>query len=268
MRPRHVAADYAFLDHPGPLAFAHRGGSGLAVNEGLENSMRAFQAAIDLGYRYLETDAQVTADGVAVVLHDATLERTTGRPGTVADLTYDQLREFRIGGREPVPRLSELLGAWPQARVNVDIKTWGAVEPVVAEVRRARAHERVCLAAFSERRIRRVRRLLGPAVATACGPASVALLRGLPGDRVRRLLLAAPVPCVQVPRRVGRIEVVTPAFVRRAHELGKQVHVWTVDEPAEMRLLLERGVDGLISDRIDLLRDVLAERGQWQAAAS
>ena len=263
-----VAADYPFLDFPGPLAFAHRGGTGLAGNVGLENSMAAFQAAVDLGYTYLETDVHVTADGAVVAFHDDSLERMTGAAGRIADLTYDALGNHLIGGREAIPLLEDVLQTWPHARVNIDVKVDGAIDPVVRVIRRNAAEDRVCIAAFSERRIRRVRRLLGPRVATAYGPLGVAALRTLPLDGLRRQLLAAPVPCLQVPWRFRRFEVVTPAVVQRAHDLGKHVHVWTIDDPGDIRALLDRGVDGIISDRIDVLRDVLIERGQWKAAAA
>jgi glycerophosphoryl diester phosphodiesterase len=267
MRTRLVAGDYPFLDHPGPIAFAHRGGTGHALNTGLENSMAAFQTAVDLGYRYLETDVQVTADGAVVAFHDTSVTRTTGGIGEVAKLRYDQLRRFLIGGRESIPLLEDLLTTWPRARFNIDVKVRGAIDPVVEVVRRQRAEERVCFASFSEHRIRRVRRRLGPHVATAYGPLGIAAVRAVPVGALRRRLLAAPVPCLQVPWRVGRLEVATPAFVDRAHTLGKHVHVWTVDDPDDMRVLLDRRVDGLISDRIDVLRDVLLERGQWDVGA-
>jgi glycerophosphoryl diester phosphodiesterase len=266
MRTRLVASDYAFLDHPGTLAFAHRGGTGLSGNAGLENSMVAFQAAVDLGYTYLETDVHVTADDAVVAFHDASLARTTGGAGHIAELSYDDLRRHLIGGRETIPLLEDVLQAWPHVKVNIDVKARAAIDPVVRVVRRNSAEERVCFASFSERRIRRVRRLLGPHVATAYGPLGVAALRAVPVQGLRRLLLSAPVPCLQVPWRVRRLEVVTPGFVRRAHALGKHVHVWTVDDPAHIRTLLDRDVDGIISDRIDVLRDVLVERGQWEAA--
>ncbi|MDQ4110006.1 MAG: glycerophosphodiester phosphodiesterase [Actinomycetota bacterium] len=266
MRTRLAASDYAYLDHPGPLAFAHRGGTGLADSTGLENSMAAFQAAIDLGYTYLETDVHVTADGAVVAFHDASLERTTGGAGRIAELGYDDLRSHLIGGRETIPLLEDLLQTWPQAKLNIDVKVRGAIDPVVGVVRRNGAEERVCFASFSERRIRKVRRLLGPHVATAYGPLGVAALRAVPLQALRRRLLSAPVPCLQVPWHLGRLEVVTPTFVRRAHDVGKHVHVWTVDDRDSIGLLLDRGVDGIISDRIDTLREVLVERGQWQAA--
>lgn len=263
MAPRLTAADYTFLDHPGPLPFAHRGGFSDGQNTGLENSMAAFQSAVDLGFRYFETDVHVTADDAVVAFHDSSLLRTTGVRARVADLTYDELRACLIGGRETIPLLADLFQTWPQVRVNIDVKVRDAIEPVVRVVRERRAEDRVCIASFSERRIRAVRRRLGPHVATAYGPLGVAALRALPIDGLRRRLLSAPVPCLQVPWRVGRLEVVTSDFVDRAHSLGKHVHVWTVDDPDDMRALLDLGVDGLISDRIDVLREVLQERGQW-----
>lgn len=268
MRNRLLASDYAFLDHPVPLAFAHRGGWAHADHTGLENSMAAFQAAVDLGYRYLETDVQVTADGAVVAFHDPSLRRTTGGTGNIAELTYAELRGHLIGGREAIPLLDDLLTAWPQARINIDVKVRDVIDPVVGAVRHRHAEDRVCFASFSERRIRQVRRLLGPYVATAYGPLGIAAARTLPLDLLSRRLLSAPVPCLQVPRWFGRVEVVTPAFVARAHELGKHVHVWTVNDRDDMRTLLDRGVDGIITDRIDTLRDLLVERGQWVQATS
>jgi glycerophosphoryl diester phosphodiesterase len=112
-------------------------------------------------------------------------------------------------------------------------------------------------------RLRAVRRRLGTGVATALGPAGVAGLRLVPTARLRALLLSAPVPCVQVPERVPGLRVVTAGFLHRAHSLGKHVHVWTVDEATAMARLLDLGVDGIMTDRIDTLRSVLTERGEW-----
>ena len=263
MSHRLRAADYAFFEHDGPLAFAHRGGASYAGNLGYENSLRAFQQAVEMGYRYLETDVHATADGVLLAFHDKTLDRVTDRAGRIARLPYAQVRRARIGGTEPIPTLAELLDAWPHVRINVDVKEAGAIAPLASLVRGMGVADRVCVASFSAARIRRVRALLGPQVATALGPVGVASLRLLPVSRLRALLLSGNVPAVQVPQRVGRLHVVTASFVARAHALGKHVHVWTIDDEAEMSRLLDLGVDGLMTDRIDTLRDVLIARGQW-----
>ena len=152
---------------------AHRGGA----IEHLENTMPAFEACVELGYRYLETDVRVTADGVLVVFHDATLERVTDRTGRVEHLTWAEVSQARIGGREPIMRLEDLLGAWPDVRFNLDIKAAGVLAPLVRTVRRLGIADRICLGSFSDARIAAARRLFGPSVCTSLGPRGVAALR-------------------------------------------------------------------------------------------
>jgi glycerophosphoryl diester phosphodiesterase len=255
-----VGHRFEYLDAPPPLAFAHRGGAA----RGDENTAAAFGRAVALGYRYVETDVQVTADGVPVVFHDPTLHRVTGQPGRVAALRWADLATVRIGGAAAVPRLDEVLDAWPQVRFNVDVKADAGVAPTVHAVSRAGARERVLLASFSDARLARLRALAGPGVATSLGMRAVARLRvgSLTGRRVR---LPDSVVAVQVPPRYGRVPVVDRRFVGYAHRLGLQVHVWTIDEPAEMHELLDLGVDGIMTDHVDVLRDVYASRGHWAA---
>src|SRR4051794_31085924 len=145
---------------------AHRGG---AV-EHLENSMPAFEACVALGYRYLETDVRATADGVLVAFHDSHLERVSDRTGRLEQLPWSEVAQARIGGREPLVRLEDLLGAWPDVRFNLDIKAAGALAPLVRLVRRLKVVDRLCLASFSDARVAAARRLLGPSVWTSLGP--------------------------------------------------------------------------------------------------
>lgn len=254
---------YPFLDHPGPIPLAHRGGARYGPNLGIENSMTAFENAIKLGYRYLETDVQATADGVLVVFHDPTLDRVTDRRGPIAEMPYEEIRRARIGGREPIPLLAEVLDAWPEVRVNIDPKADSAVEPLVRVIREARAEDRVCISSFSQRRVFRIRRLLGPRVATGLGPAEIAALKLPLTATGHRWVLSDAAPVLQVPSGYRGISFLTPRFLDRAHELGLQVHVWTIDDADRMHALLDLGVDGLITDRPDVLRDVLCARGQW-----
>lgn len=260
---------YAFLDHDGPIAMAHRGGAHLPGNEGLENSLAAFANAVALGYRYLETDVHATSDGVLLAFHDHHLDRVTDGRGRVGELPWNVVRRARIGGREPIPTLEELLGEFPDARVNVDVKHRSAIAPLIAVVRRTNALERVCVASFSDRRLAAVRRALGPRLCTSYGPrdaTTLRLLASLPTDNaaVARAVLPAGVPCAQLPHAFGRLPVTTGRLVALAHRARVAVHVWTVDDPARMRALLDLGVDGLITDRPDTLRAVLHERGLWR----
>jgi len=255
------------LDQPGSvLAFAHRGGAFHPAIKGLENTMAAFQHAFELGYRYLETDVHLTRDGMLLAFHDARLARVTGHRGTIADLDYAEVTEALIGGREQIPTMASLFAQFPEARFNIDIKAQPAVAPLAALVDSMDVHERVCVSSFSERRISQFRSLAGARVATAAGPLGVAMFRLLPATALLGVLARNPAAALQVPHRRGRVTVATPALIAAAHALGKHVHVWTVDDPEQMRDLLDLGVDGLMTDRTDLLRDVLLARGQWMGA--
>ncbi len=253
------AAQYAFLDGPTPLAMAHRGGA----IEHLENTMPAFQACVDLGYRYLETDVRVTADGVLVVFHDPTLERVTDRPGRVEHLSWAEVSKARIGGREPILRLEALLGARPDVRINHDIKAAGVLAPLVRTVRRMAIADRICLGSFSDARLAAARRLFGPSVCTSLGPRGVAALRLSSYSPKAAGLVRMQAGCAQVPLQLGGRALVDERFVAVAHARGLQVHVWTVDDEVEAARMLDLGVDGVMTDRPAMLRELLEKRSQW-----
>jgi glycerophosphoryl diester phosphodiesterase len=255
---------YRFLDDGGPvLAFAHRGGARHPDLIGLENTRAAFAHAVALGYTYLETDVHVTRDGVLVAFHDALLERVTDGIGTLEELDAADLAVLRVAGREPVPILVELLTSFPGARFNIDLKSDAAVASLAALVADRGLHDRVLVGSFSGRRLRRFRRLTGHRVATSASPGEVAAYAVLPGRLAARVVRRPSV--LQVPHRRGPLVVASAALVRRAHRGGLHVHVWTVDDADQMRTLLDRGVDGLMTDRTDILARVLAERGLWPA---
>jgi glycerophosphoryl diester phosphodiesterase len=253
------AVRYAFLDGPGPVAMAHRGGA----IEHLENTLPAFQACVELGYRYLETDVRVTADGVLVVFHDPTLERVTDRTGRIEALPWSEVSTARIGGREPILRLEDLLGAWPDIRFNLDIKAAGVLAPLVRSVRRLKVADRICLGSFSDARIAAARRLFGPSVCTALGPRGVAALRLSSYSPRAAGLVRIQAGVAQVPLQLGGRALVDERFLAAAHARDLQVHVWTVDTEEEATTMLELGVDGLMTDRPAMLRDLLEKRGQW-----
>jgi glycerophosphoryl diester phosphodiesterase len=227
----------------------------------MENSLAAFTRAVAEGYRYLETDVHATSDGVVVVHHDVVLDRTTDASGPVAAQPWSVVRRARVGGREPIARLEDLLEELPGALLNIDVKSDAAVEPVLGVLRRTGAWGRVCLASFSDRRLARLRRSAGAGLLTSMGPRNVGALWAAGRVRVARLPVRGMV--AQVPLAQGRLRVVDGRFVGAAHRRGLEVHVWTVDEEAVMRQLLDLGVDGLVTDRPDRLREVLLARGAW-----
>ncbi|MFC0553083.1 glycerophosphodiester phosphodiesterase [Planotetraspora thailandica] len=254
---------FPFLDHPGPLAFAHRGGAA----EGRENTMAAFSRAVELGYTYLETDAHATSDGVLLAFHDHTLDRVTDRTGRISQLPYREVGKARIGGVDEIPLIEDLLGAWPDVRVNIDVKESTAIGPLARVIRRTNAYDRICLTSFSDLRLAGARRAVGREICSALGPRGIAALRtaAISGGYGRLLagLARAGVPCAQVPIGFRGLRVTTRPFIRTAHAIGMQVHVWTIDDPVTMENLLDLGVDGIMTDNITGLRDVLGRRGQW-----
>jgi glycerophosphoryl diester phosphodiesterase len=248
---------YPYLDHDGPIAMAHRGGALHPDNVGYENSMHAFQHAVDLGYRYLETDLHATSDGVVIAFHDSKLDRVTDRTGVIAELPWSEVSKAKINGHEPIPRLDELLEHFPDVRFNLDIKAENGLEPAAEVLKAAQAIDRICVSSFSQSRVRRIRKLLGPRLCTGYGEYEIALIRFLP------IALPSRGACLQIPEAYGPLRVLAPGLIKRAHARGKQVHVWTIDDPDTMRRMLDAGIDGIITDRTDLLRDVLVERDQW-----
>ncbi|MEJ8280797.1 glycerophosphodiester phosphodiesterase family protein [Pseudonocardia spirodelae] len=251
---------HPYLDGPYPRAYAHRGWH-IGELAGCENTLAAFTAAADHGLRYVEMDVHASADGVPFVHHDPTLDRTTDGAGRIDERPAAELDGVRVTGAhrsEPLPRLAAVLAALPGVRVTVELKSAAVIAPTLAVLDAADAWDRVCLGSFSGRWLSAARAGAGARLCTSMGQAEVVALRarawGVPGA-----LLPSPAGVfAQVPTTFGPIPVAGDRrFVRAAHRAGHEVHVWTVDDAAAMRELLSIGVDGLLSDRPDLLLDVV-----------
>lgn len=222
--------------------------------------MTAFAAAVAMGYRYVETDVNVTRDGVLVAFHDHTLDRVADMTGDIGALTYADVRRARVGD-DHIPLLEDILGTWPDLRVHVDAKRLAAAAPLVAAVERTSAQDRVCIGAFPDRTVRALRRFSGGRICTWMGRAEIMAVRlaslGVPTPR-------SAAACTQVPVRHGRLPLVDLRFLDTAHRRGVGVHVWTINERAEMERLLDMGVDAILSDRPTLLKQVFSDRGLWR----
>jgi len=249
-------ARHPFLEGPQPVAFAHRGGA----SDAPENTLAAFARAVQMGYRYLETDVHATRDGVLMAFHDPDLRRTCGVEARIEDLYFADLRDVRVAGTEPIPTLDDVLGTWPDAMVNIDCKSDAAVGPLIARLRSGDALDRTCIGSFSDRRLAAIRLEFGPRVCTSCGPREIAALRAGSwfGRTGRNAAHAA-----QVPVRQGPFTILDRRFIESAQRAGLHVHAWTIDDPAEMHRLLDLGVDGIMTDRPSVLLDVLRTRGSW-----
>ena len=253
-----TAARFAFLDWPGPIAFAHQGGAA----EFPGNTMKAFDGAIALGYRYLETDLQATSDGVLIVFHNDTLDETTDHSGTISKLPWSVVKEARVGGTEPIARFEEVLEAHPEARFNIEPKTDAAVGPFIDAVRRTGVIDRICCGSFSDGRLRTIRKALGPTLCTGMGNWTVARMRLASWLRLK-VLARTPAACTQVPPKEKIVSIADGRYITFAHDVDLAVHVWTIDDADTMNRLLDLGADGIMTDTPSVLKDVLVQRGQW-----
>ncbi len=249
---------WVYLDADLPIAFAHRGGD----EEAPENTVGAFRHATSLGYRYLETDVHTTADGTLVAFHDGGLERVAGLEGAIADQQWSDLKTIDLGGGHGVPTMDELFETFPEGRFTIEPKSDSAVQPLIDAITAHDAIDRVCIGSFVDDRIDAVRAALGPTLCSSPGPRTV-----------MKLLWTALGPgrwdggghgCVQIPKRFGPLTV-NRRLVDGIHELGLQIHVWTINDAPTMHDLLDVGVDAIMTDKVELLRDVMIERGQWRS---
>jgi len=233
----------------------------------MENTLNAFEVAVSSGFTYIETDVRATADGVLLAFHDASLGRVTDRDGRIADLPFSEVGQARVGGREPIPRLDDLLHAFPGVRFNLDAKHASTLRPLARLLTSSPGLlDRVCLASFSDRRLAWLRAALGPGVCTGLGPREIVRLKRA-AVTGRRAALPATALAVQVPPGPALLPLVDDRFVRTAHRHLLAVHVWTVDEEPVMRRLLDLGVDGIMTDRPAVLKALLQRRAQWPGRA-
>lgn len=265
----------AFLTHEGQLFFAHRGGSALAP----ENTLTSFAKGLSYGADALELDAHPTRDGEIVVFHDDTLDRTTDGSGRISGFTLDDLRQFDVGYRftsdagatypyrgqgVTIPTLAEVYERFPTARVNIEIKedVPGVEKQLWHVIQAAHAEDRSLVAGFLAAPLLRFRTVSQGRVATSGSMPEIRAFVLAAYARATRLLRPA-YDALQVPETYRGVPVVTPTTVRAAHQMGLAVHVWTVDDRVSMERLLGYGVDGLMSDRPDILAQVLQD---WRVA--
>lgn len=233
--------------------FVHRGGD----EKKTENTLEAFQYSSDLGFTFMETDVQYTKDGEVVVFHDIDLKRIAGLEKKISELSLKEIKSIDLIGGGKIPTLDDLLSSFKNLRFNIDIKVDSAVEKTVDIIKSQDALNRTCLAAFSSKRLNRIRNLAGKDACTSMGQLEVSKLImrswGLPFDK-------QPGMCAQVPTAQWGIPVVTEGFIEEAHRQDKLVHVWTIDDPEEMRNLIKKSVDGLMTDKPSILKKVLIEQ--------
>ena len=241
---------------PTPRFLAHRG---LALDVP-ENTIDAILRAEKAGAAYIETDVRSTSDGVAVLFHDETLERITGKKLPISELDSEALKYIDLGGGARIPTLYQALVEFPRLRFNIDVKSADAITATALAVNDAGAEHRVLVTSFSERRRSRAVKKLANVVSSASAPRFIAILVAAKCGAVPVVkFFARGLVAVQVPRRSGVIEVITPRVLATLHEAGLEVHVWTINSPAEMVELIGMGCDGIVTDRIDVAVELFAK---------
>jgi len=251
------------------MAIAHRGSRLLWP----ENTLPAFQGARDLGLRLLETDLHVTRDGVLVAFHDHLLDRTTNGEGPIADRWWPELELIDAGHNFAphagypwrnkgikIPRLDELMETFGDAGFVLDLKQPGTEERLAELLKQRGWEDRVVVGSFSDLRMRRFRKASKGGVWTSSGP--VEAFAHWSASRLGRRL-PGPAKAIQIPEEFAFRRLVDRKLTESAHAAGRQVHVWTINDPEVMDHLLDAGVDGIITDRPDLLRALLERRQQW-----
>jgi glycerophosphoryl diester phosphodiesterase len=238
------------------LAFAHRGGNEFAP----ENSFRAFKSAVDIGYKYLETDVHLTKDGFLIAFHDDTLDRVTDKSGLIRDLTLSEIKKAKIAGTDEIPLLSELLNSFTDCFFNIDCKVDETVQPLINLINNKDFINRVCIGSFSQKRINFIRKSLGKDVKTSMGPAEVILSKFLSytslGYNFKSSYTSIPI------RRYG-INLLEERNIKYLKSNNQKVIAWTINDEDQMKMLINIGIDGIMTDNLTLLKKVLIEESLW-----
>lgn len=228
------------------VVLAHRGGT-----KPTENTLAAFKNVLSAGADIIETDIRATKDGIAVLFHDESVLRLTGEAKNVSDYLWNELEDLHLQTGGKIASLAQALEEFPEAKFNIDVKAEDAIPDLVANVERLKAHDRVLVSSFSNRRrLKALKQFSGP-VATS-GSASVVIkvwlfcLLGLPLSMVSRLL--ENIGALQIPRRMSFIRLDSPRFVKKVVATGTQLHYWTINDPKEILELASLGANGIVTD--------------------
>ena len=241
---------HPYLDVPGVAISAHRGGS----IEAPENTIESFEYSIELGSSYIETDVQLSSNGIPYIFHDNDLKRLFGKNIIFNSLHSDEIDELILFDKYKIPTLESTLQKFPDTLFQIDVKTDEVVLPTMEVIKKTNSTDKVCIASFSSKRLKQVHKLY-PEICLSMGP-----------FEVMKLLLASfglyrnkvPGNCLQIPIYQYGIKLVTKRFIDYIHSIGLKIHVWTINDEDTMQKLIDLGVDGIITDRPKALKDLLS----------
>ena len=238
-----------YLLPSGCSIFAHRGG----CLEASENTLESFQYALNIGSQYIETDVQLSQDGKVYIFHDDSLKRVVGIDKNFSDLPSSEIDSIKIFNGNAIPTLEEVLETFPNARFNIDLKTDLVAEPALEILKKHNAQDRVCIASFSDERIDLARKYI-PSICTSMGPNQILQIRLGAWKFINPKIVS---DCVQIPIYKYGIKLASKTMVDFCHANHLKVHVWTINDAKTMKKLISIGVDGIITDRPKLLKEVL-----------
>ena len=240
------------------MAFAHRGAS----LDSVENSIDAFDAAYKIGFRNFELDVNASLDREVFVFHDENLKRLTGKNIQFNHLPAAELKRLLVYGKKEIPTLSEVVKKFPDAQFNIDAKSWSVAKPLCKFIDSAKIHDRICIGGFNDLRTKKIVRKLGMQVCHSFGPLGIGWFFLCYFLNVRRTFAAG---CLQLPEKLLRYRLLSRRFVKFAHSCGLKVHIWTVNDEKIMKRLIDLGVDGIMTDDCEMLKEVLKSRGLWKS---
>ncbi len=241
---------HPYLDVQGVAISAHRGGS----IEAPENTIESFEYSIELGSSYIETDVQLSSNGIPYIFHDDDLKRLFGKNIIFNSLHSDEIDELKLFDKYKIPTLESTLQKFPDTLFQIDVKTDEVVLPAMEVIKKTNSTDKVCIASFSSKRLKQVHKLY-PEICLSMGPFEVMKLLlssfGLYRNKV-------PGNCLQIPIYQYGIKLVTKRFINYIHSIGLKIHVWTINDEDTMQKLIDLGVDGIITDRPKALKDLLS----------
>jgi len=238
-----------YLNYSGVAVLAHRGGS----IESYENTIESFYYSQSLGCRFIETDVQVSSDGIPYIFHDETLTRLLGKNDVFSNLHSSEIEDLRIFESHKIPRLDETLQTFPDMYFQIDVKTDEVAMPALEVIHQCKAEDRVCIASFNSARLSKVNNIY-PEICLSMGPNEVSKMLLSSFGLYKKTIMG---DCLQVPMYYYGIKVVTKRFVDFIHSKGLKICVWTINDEKTFKKLIDMGVDGIITDKPKLLFQVL-----------
>ena len=246
---------FKYLENHKFIAFSHRGGS----LENNENTISAFQNSIELGYQYIETDVQSTKDDKLVIFHDNDLKRIANQNINIADINYDDLRNIKIFNNETIPLLKDTIEELKFIKFNIDPKSDRAAIILNSILKKRKDLDRFCIGSFFQHRVNLFRNSFLNKITTSMSKQEVVKLF----FNQYLHLFKQDTPCIQVPVSFKGIKIITKKLIDFIHIQNKKIHVWTIDDQTEMQRLIDLGVDGIMTDRPSILKDVLIKNNLW-----